>query len=254
MVAIYEEGIDHLIFSVSGWTQAVHERSHKGIDIETVRGSMVEIAKIRDARFPKNYIKCGWHDYAYNRHEARQMREFCDDNRIHFDPYQTSVLPINIVTRRFYELERTPNLPELEAERDLFTKLPEARLLCQDRKHWSCAYQEGMFALDGNGMVSLCPADIASEGNPNLMGPIFDKPLAYYNQLRKSDLWCARCKAVGAHVYSSQRHTIPLGLKTDIRRKAEDVYRGLGIGAKFPWIAKKIGQLTYERPRKADKQ
>ena len=251
LMRCYEEGIDNLIFSVSGFTQAIHERSHHGISIDTVKQAMIDVAKLRDEKFPGSYIKAGWHDYLYNRHEAHLMKQFCINNGIYFDSYQTSVLPLYVVTKRFYELRSADNLPELSPERDLLTKLPEAALMCKERKHWECIYQNGMFAVDGNGSVSICPADISNEDNSNTYGNIFNINLKQFTEDRKKCSWCFRCKSVGAHVYGMQKYRTPITPMLELRRKAEDIYRQLGLGHRFPKLSKFLGSLMYERPRGA---
>lgn len=249
LMRCYAEGIDNLIFSVSGFTQEVHERSHQGVDIEQVKRLMIEVATVRDKKFPLNYIKAGWHDYYYNRHQAGLMKHFCEEHGIHFDSYQTSVLPLFPVTKQFYKIRAGEEVEELVPERDLLTKLPEAASLCEERKHWKCIYQNGMFAIDGNGDVSICPADIANEDNANIAGNIFSATLKQINEERKSCTWCLRCKSVGAHVYGMQKYQTPITVKNEILRKAEDTYRALGIGALAPKLSKRLGAMFYERPR-----
>ena len=45
--AILAEAPDKLMLSVSGWTQGIYERYHRGGNIETVKKNMAEVAALR---------------------------------------------------------------------------------------------------------------------------------------------------------------------------------------------------------------
>lgn len=239
------EGLRNLIFSVSGWTQAVHERSHRYTDIELIKRSMVRTSENLK---PGQFVRVGWHDYLYNRHEQAKMKDFSESLGFQFTPYQTSVLPLDLPIKRFYELEDDPNTPDTPAERDVITKLATAKQLCADRKHFTCIYQQRMVAIDGNGMLYSCAARTYKE---NVRESVFEICIEEFNRRRLSDPDCNACKAVGGHVYGMQKYQSPLNLLHHCLRVGEDIYRGLGIGGRFPWITRMLNRWTYERPIKS---
>lgn len=72
---------DQLTVSVSGWTQPVYERAHRGGEIEKVKANIIEIAKARD-RGNHFDILCGvsYHMYRDNTapEEMNEMKKFTE--------------------------------------------------------------------------------------------------------------------------------------------------------------------------------
>ena len=240
-----DAGLDQLIMSVSGFTQAVHERSHKNTDIEKVKAAMREVSRRRKKG---QFVRVGWHDYTYNRHEQAQMRALARELGFKFDAYQTSLLPLEAALDRLAQVRDDPNSPEHPGERDLMMKLTEAKQWCDDRRHFTCIIQQRMFSVDGNGYLYNCCAKGNAPGNRR--ESIFDVNLEDVNQKRFSDPDCAACKAVGGHAYGTQKHQTPLTVAWDVRRWAEDRWRDLGLGRHrrlIKWAAK-----LYHRPNRKD--
>jgi pyruvate-formate lyase-activating enzyme len=238
------EGLDNLIFSVSGWTQKVHEKSHDHTDIELIKKSMeYTSANLK----PGQFVRVGWHDYAYNKHEQPMMHEFSDRLGFKFTPYQTSVLPLDLPTEIFDRMDRGEPVEEHVAERDIPTKLKDAAKMCKDRRHFTCIYQHRMVAVDGNGKLYSCPAKI---GRINIRESVFETDLEQFNDNRYKDPACVRCRELGAHVYGMQKYHASLGTAAELGRKAEDTWRALGLGARFPKLTAKIAGMFYERPGK----
>ena len=88
--AILAEAPDKLMLSVSGWTQEIYERYHRGGNIETVKKNMAEVAALRK---PGTHVQVSWHQHRYNEHEAPLMRAYAEKLGFSFVSYGTSVLP-----------------------------------------------------------------------------------------------------------------------------------------------------------------
>lgn len=243
---IMAAGLDSLIFSVSGWTNPVHQRSHKGIDIEAVRASMRYTS---DHLLPHQWVRVGWHDYAYNRHEQPLMRAYAKDLGFVFDSYQTSVRPYELVFPVWEKMDRGEEIIEHPAERDLLTKMTETKQLCYDRRHFSCPYQYRMVSIDGNGMLYCCAGRTSPD---NIRQSVFDVDLEDFQERRWTDPQCVSCKSVGGHVYAHQKHHEPLNPLWTIRRRAEDFYRYWSLGAYVHPVQRFLLKMTYERPRRSN--
>jgi pyruvate-formate lyase-activating enzyme len=238
------EGVDNLIFSVSGWTQKVHERSHNHTNIELIKANMEETS--RNLK-PGQFVRVGWHDYWYNKEEQPMMREFAERLGFKFTPYQTSLLPLDLPVQIFEQMDKGLPVEEHVGEKDLATKMKDAAKMCKDRRHFTCAYQHRMVAIDGNGMLYSCSAKI---GKDNMRTSVFETDLEQFNKDRFKDPVCIRCKELGAHVYGTQRYNMSLSFKAELHRRAEDTWRALGLGAAFPNLTKTLIKTFYERPGK----
>jgi len=241
-----EAGVDNLIFSVSGWTQKTHERSHDHTNLDLIKESM----KYTSAHLkPGQFVRVGWHDYAYNKDEQPMMRAFAESLGFKFTPYETSLLPLDLPTAIFEEIDKGHKIEEHAGEKDLATKMPEAAMMCKERRHFTCVYQHRMVAVDGNGKLYCCPAKI---GRSNIRASVFETDLEQFNKDRYSDPQCVRCHELGAHVYGMQKYHASLGTMAELGRKAEDAWRALGVGARFPKLTRKVLSMLYERPGKKE--
>lgn len=253
LLPVLEEGLTNLIFSVSGWTQEIHQRSHKNTDIEYIKDAMkkasVFIHTHRDFKGNRMFIRTGWHDYPYNVHERPLMKKYSEDLGFTFTSYQTSLLPLERAQARMLQAMADPLSAEDVGERDLRTKLIVAAKLCAERKHWPCIYQQRMLVIDSNGILHNCPA----KAHDNKPRNFFDTDLEEFNQHRLTEEEdCQKCRSHGFHLYGSQQYRTPVTLKNNLLKKAEAFWRNNNLGGIFPGITAKLVQWTYERPQKED--
>jgi hypothetical protein len=68
-----------LIVSVSGFTQTVHERYHKGGNLETVKDNLKFIADLREARRLSLHVRIHCLQFVDNRDDQLLWKQFCDD-------------------------------------------------------------------------------------------------------------------------------------------------------------------------------
>ncbi len=247
LARILDEGLDNLIFSLSGWTQEIHERSHKNVKVAVVKANMAATAqRIREFRLP-TFVRVGWHDYLYNRHERGIMEEYARGLGFAFTSYATSLLDVERAHLQVLKLKSDPGAPDDPAEVDLLTKMRDAKDLCLERRHFRCIYQDTMILVDANGYLYNCPAKVKDH---NRRGSLFDQPLADFMAYRREhEPDCRACQADGMHVYAMQQWTRGLGLKATAFRKLEDAWRLLGLGGKFPAVTKWWGRADYARPQ-----
>lgn len=67
---------DLLTVSVSGFTQEVYERSHRGGNIETVKKNFKELVEANVRGNHQIHLGISYHMYEYNLHEVEPMRQF----------------------------------------------------------------------------------------------------------------------------------------------------------------------------------
>jgi MoaA/NifB/PqqE/SkfB family radical SAM enzyme len=64
--------------SVSGFTQEIYERAHKGGDIETVKKNFKEVIEANTRGNHRVHIGMSYHMYEYNLHEVEPMKQFTE--------------------------------------------------------------------------------------------------------------------------------------------------------------------------------
>lgn len=248
LIPFLQAGLDNLIVSTSGFTQSVHERSHKNTNIELIKGST--FAVISQHKQPHTTVRIGWHNYQYNMHERELMRHYAEDYGFIFTPYDTSLLDVERAHIQVKRLKADPNAPDDVGEVDLMTKMRESMHLCAERKHFRCIYQDTMLLVDGTGHLWNCPAKV-KEHNKRM--PLFSITLKDFFAQRRLDKDCIDCKSDGMHVYAMQQWRRSLGWRTTLMRHFEFTWRYLGLSGYFPWAIRLWGRISYSRPQRETK-
>jgi len=252
---VMEQGLTNLIFSVSGWSQSVHERSHAGVNVETLRANMIETARVISGRNGKDFfgermfVRVSWHNYDYNRHEMATMKQFSEDLGFTFTVYDTGLLPLERAQARMIQATKDPGSPMDIGERDLRTKLAEAAQLCFERKHFPCINQQRMITVDSDGNLHNC---CVKAHDANKRGSLFNTDLEEFNRYRmEKDADCKKCKAHGHHVYAMQQYRVPVGWLTTAKQFGATKWRELRLNTLFPSVSNWRSKGTYVRPRKS---
>lgn len=115
---------EFFIISVSGFTQEIYSRSHRGGDIERVKKNMQLLAEIKSRVNPKLLVVVDYHRYKYNLHEIEPMRVFCNNLGFSFMTVSGRVITLenavqylrNIETQSIAPYEKGPG--ELDLNRD----------------------------------------------------------------------------------------------------------------------------------------
>jgi MoaA/NifB/PqqE/SkfB family radical SAM enzyme len=84
-IELLNSGIDEIIISISGMTQEVYSRNHKGGNIEIVLKNIKELIRIRNTeKLEKVKLRVVFHDYIYNSEDAKLARDFCQEYGLRF--------------------------------------------------------------------------------------------------------------------------------------------------------------------------
>lgn len=123
---------DLFTVSVSGFTQEVYERAHRGGNIEKVKANIKEIVEANTRGNHKIHLGVSYHMYEYNLHEVEPMRQFVEGLGAQFLlSWARSICIENTVQAlRKMEKERTGRDVQYRlgpGDMDLNTMLPEAK-------------------------------------------------------------------------------------------------------------------------------
>lgn len=241
---ILQAGLSSLIFSVSGTTDEIQQRSHKGIAWASLENSLKKTAEFikHNKAFDGSPIKVSvrWHDYEYNQHQLPIMRQLCEDWGFEFLTAMPSMMPLERVAKMMeaYRID-SKTLPH-PGERDLRVKLKQAMPLCEERKHFSCSFQRRILTVDSLGRLHNCCTQLSEA---NCRGSLFTKDLNEFNHYRLTqDEDCKRCKAHGHHVYGMIRYNEPLNWKTAGRELIGKLWHNLDLHGMFPKTTLKLTQ------------
>lgn len=235
LVRLMGQRPDSFFLSVSGWTQAVYERSHKDGDIERFKRNMAVIAR---HRHKSSYVRVSWHSYRYNAHEEGFMRDYATSLGLDFKAYGTSLIPQD---RAFKVWETGIEDP---AGEDVLVPVKEARALCQARKNWPCLLQTQILAVYSDGRYMNCSN---RQDEANVRGDLFSTTVKDIFKARRTDPACIECKAKAGHVYSLQAYTRS---RWSVLRLGEDLYRKLRLQGRIPGMHAWATNRLYFRPQK----
>ena len=224
--AILAAAPDRLLISVSGFTQPIYERSHKGGDIEVVKANMVKVAELRS---PKTEVQVSWHHYRYNEHELPLMRDYAHKLGFKFVSYGTSLLPPKRAVGVWESGVEDP------AGEDLLVPVMAAKQMCYDRRHWDCNGQDTIVVIDSKGTLLNCNGDADNEANRR--GNLFETTIPAFLRARKTDPDCLACRAVGGHVYCMQKYTLA---EWSPMRLAGVAYRRLGLSGHLEPVVRRF--------------
>lgn len=79
---IIESGVDYIKVAVSGMTQDVYEREHRGGDIEVVKRNLVTASRVREELRSSAIIVMDYIVYDYNEHQVQLAQSFCAEHGI----------------------------------------------------------------------------------------------------------------------------------------------------------------------------
>src|SRR5215471_21305245 len=92
--ALVSSGLDFLRISLSGFTQSIYERGHRGGKIETVKANMRSLAAAIEETHSGTRVEVFYHVYRYNQHEIAPMKAFAEDLGFVFTTTFAYVTPV----------------------------------------------------------------------------------------------------------------------------------------------------------------
>ncbi|MGA2775015.1 MAG: radical SAM protein [Candidatus Omnitrophota bacterium] len=78
-------GVNLVQISISGMTQEIYSRNHKGGNVELVLNNIKKLINVKNNEKLKNVVlKLTFHNYIYNKKEAELAKKFCDKHGLTF--------------------------------------------------------------------------------------------------------------------------------------------------------------------------
>lgn len=184
---------DWLRVSVSGFTQEIYVRGHKGGDIETVKANMRRPGR-RQAPDRRNHRPRALLPQVHRQRSRRSADEgLCRDARLSL---RRGLGPHDAA--REIPHDRDPCRATREDHATLARlalKMDQAFALTSQRGVTSCSLQDDFIVLDVNGNATLCCASMASKANT--IGNYLAMPIEAIQAAWRSHALCKPCMSVG---------------------------------------------------------
>lgn len=187
--------------SLSGFTQEIYGFSHRGGDIERVKGHMARLAEAKQRAGAATRLFVNYHRYRHNLKEEPLMRKFAGDLGFEFEPAWALLLPIEKILGA---ADPGPDGSALsEADRNLVAQLAlplqQALAAAGELRERPCPLREERISIDFQGRVQLC-CGIFDAGRYTL-GNYLELPLDEIQDMRHGHSLCQLCMSRGAHRY-----------------------------------------------------
>ncbi|OGR00360.1 MAG: hypothetical protein A2505_08535 [Deltaproteobacteria bacterium RIFOXYD12_FULL_55_16] len=187
--------------SISGFSQEMYGRTHRGGNVARVKAHMVELAEARKRNKATTRIFVNYHRYRHNLKEEPLLREFAAGLGFDFEPAWALMLPLEKILG-FMEGD-DPGLSLTEEDQALIGCLavPLQEALAASQKHGAspCRLRQAQISLDFQGQVTLCCG--VFDAREHTLGNYLDMPVAEIQAIRQSHPRCASCMRQGGHVY-----------------------------------------------------
>jgi len=148
--------------SLSGMTQDVYSRNHKGGQVQNVLDNFVALTETKAKLRSQCIIQMIWHRYKYNVHEYSLAEKFCSDQGILFTPIQPRIIDIEDA-QKFYADQKVQD--SFSKYIDIDDEKRNAHTMGLD-KH--CVLSRDL-VVDFSGSVYKCSGD-----KTGYLGSIFD--------------------------------------------------------------------------------
>lgn len=187
---------DFLRISLSGFTQEVYERGHRGGDIETVKQNMIELARSKMQVGSTTQVEVFYHKYLYNLHEMDAMKAFAESMGFHFTAYLAQIYPVE----KIIAIENgTVSAADLQVLDALALPLDQALAFTRAKGFSKCTLLDDQITIDVNGNVVICCS--SSMNRSNVICNFLETPLEEIQRLRNIHSLCGSCIAKGIPDY-----------------------------------------------------
>ena len=168
-VELIESGVDCISVSISGMTQEVYEKNHRGGNINIVLDNILQLVEIKKRnRSDKPHLRINFHDTIYNKKDQNIAKKFCSDNELEFCLRRMYICSVDDNIRFQEEKEKFSkfycNFIDLDKEIYLATTV-------SPRDITNCFLRTSYVVINSNGQLYRCCGVFEEE---YYMGSIFD--------------------------------------------------------------------------------
>jgi len=194
--ALVSGGLDFLRVSLSGFSQEVYGRGHKGGHIEAVKANMRRLSAAVRTTQSTTRVEVFYHIYRYNQHEVDAMKAFTEDLGFEFSTTFAYVMPVE----KIIDITQGRITP---ADRQLLdglaVPLDRAIAITSQTKKSSCYLLDDIIALDIEGNVMLCCG--SSMTAQNTIANFLDHSIEELQSRRGMASLCGTCLELGIPDY-----------------------------------------------------
>ncbi len=181
--------------SLSGFTQDIYKRGHRGGDIEKVKRNMQVLSKARQSTGSRTRVHVYFHKYRHNLHELSAMEVFARDLGFDFVADWAYLMPVEKLLA--YIDGRLPDDEQDFADQSILPNPRDAAALMQPYRARSCELIEQL-VLDFQGRVSLCCASYDSKRN--FIADYLESDWSSIQDGKRKHELCGPCMKQAAHV------------------------------------------------------
>ena len=192
---VLQAGVDEIVVSLSGFTQAAYGQSHTGGDVETVKRHMAQLSEAIDRTGSAARVLVHYITYRHNvgADEFSAMAAFCEDLRFEFEPSLAFFAPVE----KLVEMADGRDFPK---DRPILDRLvvpveEQLRISAPAAGGTSCPLIEDRIDIDVDGALKLCCSSYDRRFNvaPSFEGLAVDE----VNRRRRDSALCGACSAHG---------------------------------------------------------
>lgn len=195
-------GLDFMRVSLSGFTQPVYQRGHRGGDVETVKANMRRLSDAVKATGARTHVQVFYHLYRYNQHEAAAMQSFAEELGFHFE---TVYAYVTLVEKIIEIAKGNITMADRDLLDNLAIPLEGALALTSQAKKSTCGLRDGIIPIDPQGNVMLCTG--TSMKPQNIIGRFLDHSIDELQERRRRMTQCGPCLELGIEDYLTGQHT-----------------------------------------------
>lgn len=188
---------DWIKISVSGHGPHDYERTHTGGSWDVLLANMETLSSLRASAHPDMYVEVNYHLYKHNIGEQyERMQQLCSDLDFVFRPNPAYLYSLdNLMDYREGKPLSEPALRTLDM---LLLSIDDGIARAELQKHLECA-EERCFPINWNLNVRFCGAYF----KPVIVDDFLATPLADIVRKRNESSFCARCKSLALHRFTS---------------------------------------------------
>ncbi|MEW6533350.1 MAG: radical SAM protein [Thermodesulfobacteriota bacterium] len=190
-----------IIVSVSGFTQSVYGRTHRGGRIDLVKSRMVELAKAREETGAKTEIILAYHRYLGNLDEECLMRSYAEELGFLFRPTWARLMPVEkiMAAARVDSHESGLTSEDNDLIQLLALPLNETLEITREQDTQSCTLRDSQMALNVRGDVALCCGFF--ESREHVIGHYLSDSFEVLQQRKIAHHICGDCIRLGIPGY-----------------------------------------------------
>jgi MoaA/NifB/PqqE/SkfB family radical SAM enzyme len=217
---------EFLIISVSGFTQGVYERNHRGGDIERVKKNMEELAGAKERTKSRTRIEVKYLLYLGNLDEAVLMKEYADSLGFSFVLSYMGLMPLEKLLMYVSNDPGGDSLSEEEREiaKTIIFPYREVIELARPYKKLPCLMLEESIMINCLGNVQLCC--MVYDDSKYTIADYLTTPIAEIQNLKRNHWQCADCIEYGIAAARSWRI---LNMDREVLKKFSLYYKKVGL-------------------------